>query len=59
MTPDEIYLSLLSARLEFLSLTNRIVFDGRDPLIVAETMMDRLAKHLREYQRLWDAKEGK
>jgi len=48
MTSNEKYLYVLSTRIEFEQLCRKIVHDGRDPVMVAHGMVERLAEHLRE-----------
>jgi len=45
-------------RLEFESLCRRIVHDGRDPQLVADAMMQSLARRVDDLQRLWDTAKG-
>ena len=44
----------LSIRLELESLCRRIVHDGRDPLFVADAMMQILARDIDDLQHMWD-----
>jgi hypothetical protein len=54
MTNDEIYLYMLSSRLELEWLLRKIIHDGRDPLIVAYALTEKLALHLNYYKNLWE-----
>ncbi len=55
MNANERYLYLLAAEREFTCLCNRIVHDGRDPMMVAYGMCEQLAGHLAKYQTLLES----
>jgi len=55
MNEDEQFIFIHGAKAEFHWLCNKIVHDGRDPYLVAEAMLEELAKSMRGYQLLWDS----
>jgi len=57
MTRDERYFFIQKAQAEFQWLAKKIVCDGRDPDIVAFAMTEKLAREIKELEKLWESRK--